>query len=55
MSDGIKYDGEKLRYDLLPVEALEQITKVLTYGAKKYSDNNWRKVEPLNDRYFAAC
>jgi hypothetical protein len=39
---GIKYDGEKPRLDLLPTEALEEIAKVLTFGAKKYNDNNWR-------------
>lgn len=53
--EGIKYDTEKPRYDLFPVEALEEITNVLTYGAKKYADNNWRKVEPCNDRYYAAA
>lgn len=30
LEKGIKYDSEKLRYDLFPVEALEEITKVLT-------------------------
>ncbi|NLA84833.1 MAG: hypothetical protein GX854_09995 [Clostridiales bacterium] len=45
LKEGIKYDSEKLRYDLFPVEALEEITKVLTYGAAKYSPDNWRKKE----------
>lgn len=34
---GVKYDEGKLRYDLIPPEALREITKVLTFGAKKYS------------------
>ena len=55
LEKGIKYDSEKLRYDLFPIEALEEITKVLTYGAAKYAPDNWRKVEPCNDRYFAAA
>ena len=55
LKEGVKYDSEKLRYDLFPVEALEEITKVLTYGAGKYAPDNWRKVEPCNDRYFAAA
>ena len=55
MEKGIKYDSEKLRYDLFPIEALEEITKVLTYGAAKHAPDNWRKVEPCNDRYFAAA
>jgi hypothetical protein len=53
--DGIKYDSEKPRYDLMPVEALEAIVKVLTYGACKYAPDNWRHVEPCNTRYYAAC
>ena len=40
------------RWDLLPVEPLENIVEILTYGAKKYEPNNWQKVEPL--RYFDA-
>ena len=40
---GIKYDKDKLRYDLLPIEALDEVVAVLTFGAKKYNDNNWRK------------
>lgn len=40
---GIKFDQEKIRMELLPVRPLEDIADVLTTGAKKYSDNNWRK------------
>lgn len=39
----IKYDQEKPRWELLPFEAVEEIVKVLTYGAKKYEDDNWKK------------
>lgn len=39
----IKDDAEKLRFDLLPVEAIEEITRALTYGGKKYADNNYRE------------
>lgn len=39
--EGIKFDGEKVRYELLPPELLEQTAVVLTYGAKKYADRNW--------------
>jgi len=39
---GKKYDGGKLRVDLLSPIALEKIAEVLTFGAKKYGDNNWR-------------
>ncbi len=40
------------RWDLLPVEPLENLVEILTYGAKKYEPNNWQGVEPL--RYFDA-
>lgn len=31
----------KLRYDLIPPEALAGLAQVYTIGAKKYSDRNW--------------
>ena len=43
MSGGIKHDGEKVRLELLSPIALTEVAKVLTFGAKKYADNNWRK------------
>jgi len=43
MDEGRKDDGEKLRYDLLPPEALQSVVKVYTFGAKKYSPRNWEK------------
>ena len=39
----LKKDAGKLRYDLFPVEALEEITKVLNFGAAKYADRAWEK------------
>lgn len=41
LEPGTKLDTGKIRYDLVPPEALEEITKVLTFGAKKYADRNW--------------
>ncbi len=52
---GAKYDQEKSRYDLIPPEALEEFVKVLTFGAKKYSPDNWRLVPEGRRRYFAAA
>jgi len=52
---GLKYDQEKLRWDLLPIEVIEEVVKVLTMGAKKYKDNNWQLVENGNERYYAAA
>jgi len=54
MSEGLKYDSGKLRWDLLPVETIEEIVKVLTMGANKYADNNWKLLDKADDRYYAA-
>lgn len=43
LTEGVKFDGDKLRYDLIPPELLEQTALVLTYGAHKYSERNWEK------------
>ena len=40
-SGGEKFDSDKLRYELLPPELLEETARVLTFGAEKYSDRNW--------------
>lgn len=40
---GLKYDGEKPRMDLLDPYAIEQLAKVLTFGASKYAAHNWRQ------------
>ncbi len=51
---GRKDDQGKLRYDLIPTEALEALASVLTYGARKYKPEGWRWVEDANSRYYAA-
>lgn len=51
--DGVKVDDEKLMWDLLPIEQVEDIVKVLTYGAKKYTKDNWMNVRPP-ERYYSA-
>ena len=38
---GVKHDAKKLRYDLIPPEALEALVHVYTIGAAKYGDNNY--------------
>jgi hypothetical protein len=46
---GLKYDAGKIRWDLLPLGALEEVAKVYTYGCQKYTVGdvtgawNWRK------------
>lgn len=39
----MKDDGEKPRLDLLPVKPLFAIARILTFGACKYADHNWRQ------------
>lgn len=51
---GLKYDNNKPRWDLIPVNEMEEIVNVLTNGAIKYKDENWKLVRPFFNRYFAA-
>lgn len=46
-------DG-KLRWDLLPLEEIEDIVEVYTAGSKKYGDNNWQHLKDGYQRYKAA-
>lgn len=50
----LRMDAGKTRYDLLPPDALEEIAKVFTVGAKKYSDNNWQRGMNYS-RFFSAA
>ncbi len=43
MTEGLKFDSEKVRVELFPPEVIVAISKVLTFGAKKYADENWRR------------
>lgn len=38
-----RFNEGKVRHDLIPPVALDEIAKVYTYGTKKYSDDNWWK------------
>lgn len=39
----VKFDGGKARWDLIPMDALEQLAILYTVGALKYADRNWEK------------
>jgi hypothetical protein len=41
--DSMKLDTGKLGLNLLPTKPLEEIAKVLDFGAKKYAPNKWRE------------
>ena len=51
--EGVKFDQDKDRWDLLPLEVIQEVVKVLTFGAKKYAPENWKKMED-KERYYAA-
>lgn len=42
-NQGMKHDTQKNRVELLSPVALEKISQVLTFGAKKYDSWNWSK------------
>ncbi len=52
---GMKFDGGKRDFTLLPWPAVEEIVKVLEFGAAKYSRDNWKHVEGAQHRYTKAA
>ena len=54
MEKGKKFDDGKLRWDLLQLDCVEDVVKILSFGSKKYSDNSWQQLDNAEDRYFAA-
>jgi hypothetical protein len=54
-TDGVKYDEGKPQFSLMKTDALLEMVAVLTYGAKKYSPDNWEKLENGRQRYFDAA
>lgn len=53
-NQGVKYDSGKAQWSLMQWKALSQVVDVLTYGAKKYSPDNWKKVPNARQRYIDA-
>ncbi len=45
----------KPMWELLPMETIEDVVKVFTFGANKYAPNNWKNLENGKDRYYAAA
>lgn len=41
--DAVKFDVEKPIFDLLPFDALAEISRVLEFGSEKYGARNWEK------------
>lgn len=44
----------KPRWELLPLDAIEEIVKVYTMGAEKYADDAWKTIPDAHRRYLAA-
>lgn len=51
---GLKFDSGKLLWHLLPWKPLEEVVKVMTFGAEKYEENSWQCVKPTV-RYLDAA
>ena len=52
---GAKHDEGKLRWSLLPTDAIESILRVLEKGAQKYSAGGWEFVPNARERYWNAA
>lgn len=50
---GNKWDGDKLRLDLIPPSLSWAVGSVLTFGAQKYGDRNWEAGIEWNRCYGA--
>lgn len=52
---GLKFDDGKVRLDLIDYKFVEGIGLVLTYGAKKYAENNWKLFTPDDRKRLRAA
>ena len=50
-----KKDDGKLDWSLLPIDAVEEIIKVLEFGSKKYSGWNWTVLYKTRKTFRQAC
>lgn len=48
------FKDDKLRWDLLPMQEIEDIVRVFHLGAKKYKPNGWKDIPNGFERYRAA-
>lgn len=51
---GVKFDAGKLRWSLLPWEAITGVLRIIEYGAIKYAPRNWERGLDWSRCYDAA-
>lgn len=54
-NQGTKDDKQKLRYELVPYDALDAVVEVLGFGTAKYGDRNWELGLNWSRMFGAAC
>lgn len=42
---GMKFDGDKLDWSLIPWKQMEEVARVMMFGVKKYERDNWKKLD----------
>jgi len=52
--DKNKFDGGKLMWDLLMWNGVQEIVRILTFGAEKYGAHSWKDATNSRNRYYAA-
>mgnify|MGYP001809854240 CR=1 FL=1 len=52
--DGRKDDLGKPMFHFIPSRSIRQVAVVLTYGARKYGEWNWKSVRDARGRYLSA-
>ena len=54
MTDRLKYDSGKTMWHLMPLDVLEGIAKIMTFGAVKYEENGWKSPDLKIERVYSA-
>jgi hypothetical protein len=54
IAGALKHDQDKPRMELLPLTAVQEVAKVMTFGAEKYAAHGWKSLENAEERYTGA-